>query len=85
MAGAVQKIPLSSTRDTPFNKLVLRQSNVPRVKTDGLVDRLEAMGFVSEIVRKLRLFVPTGSAGPTIPGTLMERVPRFRLIEKAAA
>jgi len=32
MAPAVQKITLSSSRDIPFNKLVLSQSNVRRVK-----------------------------------------------------
>ena len=80
MTGAVQKI--TSPRDIPFNKLVLGQSSVRRVKADGLV---EAMGLVSEVIRKLRLFVPTGSAGTAIPGTLMERFPRFRLTEKAAA
>ncbi|MHC2338242.1 ParB/RepB/Spo0J family partition protein [Bradyrhizobium sp. USDA 4454] len=32
MATAVQKITLSSSRDIPFNKLVLSQSNVRRVK-----------------------------------------------------
>ena len=32
MAKAVQKITLSPSRDIPFNKLVLSQSNVRRVK-----------------------------------------------------
>ena len=32
MATAVQKITLSPSRDIPFNKLVLSQSNVRRVK-----------------------------------------------------
>ena len=32
MATAIQKITLSSSRDIPFNKLVLSQSNVRRVK-----------------------------------------------------
>ena len=32
MATAAQKIVLSSSRDIPFNKLVLSQSNVRRVK-----------------------------------------------------
>jgi ParB family chromosome partitioning protein len=32
MATAVQKITLSSSRDIPFNKLVLSQANVRRVK-----------------------------------------------------
>ncbi len=33
MAIAVQKMTLSSSRDIPFNKLVLNQSNVRRVNT----------------------------------------------------
>jgi ParB family chromosome partitioning protein len=32
MATAVRKITLSASRDIPFNKLVLSQSNVRRVK-----------------------------------------------------
>ena len=32
MATAVQKITLSASRDIPFNKLVLSQGNVRRVK-----------------------------------------------------
>ena len=42
--------------------------------TDGMVERLKAMGLVSEIIAwKLRLFVPTAANGPTILGTVMER------------
>jgi hypothetical protein len=49
-------------------------------------DDLEAMGLVSEIISwKLRLFAPTGFAGPAILGALMERFPLVRLNEKAAA
>ena len=37
--------------------------------TDGMVDRLKAMGLISEIITwKLRLFVPTGASGPAILG-----------------
>ena len=32
MASAIHKITLSSSRDIPFNKLVLSQANVRRVK-----------------------------------------------------
>jgi hypothetical protein len=54
--------------------------------TDGLVDRLKAIGLVSEIISwKLRLFVPTGAAGPTILAQLMERHPLVRVADKAAA
>ncbi|MGD9631930.1 MULTISPECIES: ParB/RepB/Spo0J family partition protein [unclassified Afipia] len=40
MASAVQKIKLSPSRDIPFNKLVLSQSNVRRVKAGISVDQL---------------------------------------------
>ena len=42
MATAVQNIPLSSSRDIPFNKLVLSQSNVRRVKAGVSVEELAA-------------------------------------------
>ena len=40
MATAVQKITLSSSRDIPFNKLVLSQSNVRRVKAGVSLEEL---------------------------------------------
>ena len=40
MAPAVQKIILSSSRDIPFNKLVLSQSNVRRVKAGVSIEEL---------------------------------------------
>lgn len=40
MATAVQKIALSSSRDIPFNKLVLSQSNVRRIKAGVSVEDL---------------------------------------------
>ena len=42
MATAVQKIILSSSRDIPFNKLVLSQSNVRRVKAGVSIEDLAA-------------------------------------------
>ena len=42
MATAVQKIVLSSSRDIPFNKLVLSQSNVRRVKAGVSIEDLAA-------------------------------------------
>ena len=54
--------------------------------TDGMVDRLKAMGLVSEIIAwKLRLFVPVGADGPAILGALMERYPLVRIAERPAA
>ena len=40
MATAVQKITLSSARDIPFNKLVLSQANVRRVKAGTSIEEL---------------------------------------------
>jgi ParB family chromosome partitioning protein len=42
MATAVQKIILSSSRDIPFNKLVLSQSNIRRVKAGVSIEDLAA-------------------------------------------
>ena len=40
MTKAVQKITLSPSRDIPFNKLVLSQSNVRRVKAGVSIEQL---------------------------------------------
>ena len=40
MATAIQKITLSSSRDIPFNKLVLSQSNVRRIKAGVSIEDL---------------------------------------------
>ena len=40
MAKAVEKITMSPSRDIPFNKLVLSQSNVRRVKADISIEQL---------------------------------------------
>lgn len=54
--------------------------------TDGMVDRLKAMGLISEIITwKLRLFVPTGAPGPEILAVLMDRYPIVRIADRAAA
>jgi hypothetical protein len=54
--------------------------------TDGMVERLKAMGLVSEIIAwKLRLFVPTAANDPAILGTLMERYRLVRIADRAAA
>ena len=53
--------------------------------TDGMVDRLKAMGLISEIISwRLRLFVPMGANGPAILGTLLDRYPLGRITERAA-
>ena len=54
--------------------------------TDGMVDRLKAIGLTSEIIAwKLRLFVPVGTGGPAILAALMERYPLARIAERPAA
>jgi hypothetical protein len=54
--------------------------------TDGMVDRLKAIGLISEIISwKLRLFVPTGASGPGILGQVMERHPLVSIADKAVA
>ncbi|PYD49461.1 chromosome partitioning protein ParB, partial [Komagataeibacter saccharivorans] len=40
MASAIQKIALNASRDIPFNKLVLSQSNVRRVKSSLSIEEL---------------------------------------------
>jgi predicted RNA methylase len=53
---------------------------------DGMVDRLKAMGLMSEIMSwKLRLFVPIGAEGPAILARLMERHPLVRIADRNAA
>lgn len=42
MANAVQKITLSPSRDIPFNKLVLAQTNVRRIKAGVSIEELAA-------------------------------------------
>ena len=54
--------------------------------TDGRVERLKAIGLMSEIISwKLRLFVSTGTSGPVILAKVMERHPLVRIADKAAA
>ena len=54
--------------------------------TDGMVDRLKAMGLTSEIISwKLRLFVPTGTTGSAILAALMERHPLLRIADRNVA
>ena len=50
MAVAAQKITLSSSRDIPFNKLVLSRSNVRRVKAGISVEELAEEGRPPESI-----------------------------------
>ena len=54
--------------------------------TDGMRERLTAMGLLSEIISwKLRLFVPVGAAGPEILARLLERYPLAKVLDRNAA
>jgi len=83
MASAVQKITLSVSRDIPFNKLVLSQSNVRRVKAGVSLDEL-----AEDIAR--RTLLQSLNVRPVLDGdgneTGMFEVPaggrRFRALEQ---
>jgi hypothetical protein len=58
--------------------------SAPRVEltgfSDGAVERLKALGCVSEIIAwTLRLFVPVDERGPVILGSLFDRHPLVRV------
>jgi len=54
--------------------------------TDGMVDRLKAMGLVSEIISwRLRLFVPTDHQGIPILAVLFDRHPLARVVDRVTA
>ena len=82
MASAVQKITLSGSRDIPFNKLVLSQSNVRRVKAGVSIEEL-----AEDIAQ--RTLIQSLSVRPVIDGagnaTGMFEIPaggrRFRALE----
>ena len=54
MADAVQKIKLSPSRDFPFNKLVLSQSNVRRVKAGVSIEQLAESIAQRTLFRRMR-------------------------------
>ncbi|RTM03886.1 MAG: DNA-binding protein [Hyphomicrobiales bacterium] len=82
MATAVQKIVLSSSRDIPFNKLVLSQSNVRRVKAGVSVEDLAASIARRGLIQSLSVFPVIDAEGVE---TGMFEVPaggrRFRALE----
>ncbi len=73
--------------------LTVRRSSVMHVDrveltgfTDGMVDRLKAMGLVSEIISwRLHLFVPTSDQGQGILSVLLNRHPLVRVVNRVAA
>lgn len=82
MATAVQKIILSSSRDIPFNKLVLSQSNVRRVKAGISIEDLAASIARRGLIQSLSVFPVVDAEGVE---TGMFEVPaggrRFRALE----
>ena len=82
MATAVQKIVLSSSRDIPFNKLVLSQSNVRRVKAGVSIEDLAASIARRGLIQSLSVFPVIDAEGNE---TGMFEVPaggrRFRALE----
>jgi len=68
----------------------IRAMGVARIELTGFndlgVERLKAIGLISEIVSwKLRLFVPTGNAGPIVLSRLLRRFPIQGVALKATA
>ena len=63
MATAVQKIILSSSRDIPFNKLVLSQSNVRRVKAGVSIEDLAASIARRGLIQSLSVFTVVDAEG----------------------
>ncbi len=82
MATAVQKITLSSSRDIPFNKLVLSQSNVRRVKAGISIEDLAASIARRGLIQSISVFPVIDAEGNE---TGMFEVPaggrRFRALE----
>lgn len=82
MATAVQKITLAASRDIPFNKLVLSQSNVRRVKAGVSIEDLAASIARRGLIQSISV-VPVADAEGNETG--MFEVPaggrRFRALE----
>ncbi|MFG1423094.1 ParB/RepB/Spo0J family partition protein [Roseixanthobacter liquoris] len=82
MATAIQKIALSSSRDIPFNKLVLSQSNVRRVKAGVSIENLATSIARRGLIQSLSVFPVVDAEGVE---TGMFEVPaggrRFRALE----
>jgi len=82
MGTAIQKITLSSSRDIPFNKLVLSQSNVRRIKAGVSIDELAASIARRGLIQSLHVRPVLGEDGQE---TGMFEVPaggrRYRALE----
>ncbi|WP_027571480.1 ParB/RepB/Spo0J family partition protein [Bradyrhizobium sp. WSM1743] len=82
MASAIQKIKLSPSRDIPFNKLVLSQSNVRRVKAGVSIEQLAESIAQRTLLQSLSVRAVVGANGTE---TGMFEVPaggrRYRALE----
>ncbi|PZN92677.1 MAG: DNA-binding protein, partial [Hyphomicrobiales bacterium] len=82
MAATVQKITLSSSRDIPFNKLVLSQANVRRIKAGISIEELASSIARRGLIQSLSVQAVTDAEGND---TGMFEVPaggrRFRALE----
>src|SRR5712675_3782286 len=82
MASAVQKIKLSPSRDIPFNKLVLSQSNVRRVKAGVSIEQLAESIALRTLLQSLSVRAVVDADGQE---TGMYEVPaggrRYRALE----
>ena len=82
MATAVQKITLSSARDIPFNKLLLSQANVRRVKAGTSIEELAESIARRGLIQSLHVRPVLDAAGAE---TGMFEVPaggrRYRALE----
>jgi ParB family chromosome partitioning protein len=82
MAATVQKITLSSSRDIPFNKLVLSQANVRRIKAGISIEELASSIARRGLIQSLSVQAVTDAEGNE---TGMFEVPaggrRFRALE----
>ena len=82
MAATVQKITLSSSRDIPFNKLVLSQANVRRIKAGVSIEELATSIARRGLIQSLSVQAVTDAEGVE---TGMFEVPaggrRFRALE----
>lgn len=82
MAAMVQKITLSSSRDIPFNKLVLSQANVRRIKAGVSIEDLATSIARRGLIQSLSVQAVTDTEGVE---TGMFEVPaggrRFRALE----
>jgi ParB family transcriptional regulator, chromosome partitioning protein len=87
MASAVQKIKFSPSRDTPFYKPLLSQSNVRRVRAGVSIEQLaESIALCTLLpILSVRAVVDADATGPAILAKALERHPLCRASDRMAA